>query len=131
MSTYELIEAYFANFNAHDAEGMLSLLSDDVVHDINEGHREVGKDKFRAFKAHMDECYREQISDLVVMTNGDRGAAEFTCSGTYMKTDSGLPEANGQTYAIPAAAFFEVSDGKISRVTSYYSLSGWMSAVGG
>lgn len=131
MNLNDLILAYFEKFNAHDAEGMLSLLSDDVVHDINEGQREVGKDKFRAFKAHMDECYREQISELVVMTNGDRGAAEFTCSGTYLQTDFGLPEASGQTYSIQAAAFFESRDGKISRITSYYSLSGWIKAISG
>lgn len=131
MDTRGLIEAYFERFNGHDAEGMLGLLTEDVVHDINEGEREVGIEAFRAFKAHMDECYREQISDLVVMVNGNRGAAEFTCSGVYLKTDGGLPEANGQEYAIPAAAFFECRDGKIVRITSYYSLKGWTAAVSG
>lgn len=127
--TEQLIRAYFDAFNAHDAEAMLATLSDDVIHVINEGPTEVGIDKFRAFKAHMDDCYREHISDLCVMVNGDRGAAEFTCSGTYLKTDGNLTPARGQTYAIPAAAFFEVKDGKITRVTSYYSLKGWLEAV--
>ncbi len=124
-----LIRAYFDAFNRHDLEGMLATLADDVVHDINEGSREVGKDAFRRFKQHMDECYREQISDLSVMTVGDRGAAEFTCSGEYLKTDGSLPEAKGQKYAIPAAAFFECANGKITRVTSYYNLKGWIEAI--
>lgn len=127
--TESLIQAYFDAFNRHDAEGLIATLSDDVAHDINEGDREVGKDKFRAFKAHMDECYREQITELCIMVNGNRGAAEFLCSGEYLKTDGNLPEANGQTYAIPAAAFFETKDGKIVRVTSYYSLRGWTEAI--
>lgn len=127
--TETLIRAYFDAFNRHDAEGMLETLSEDVIHDINEGGREVGKDAFRQFKAHMDDCYIEQISDLCVMVNGTRGAVEFTCSGTYLKTDGHLVEANCQTYSIPAAAFFEVSGGKISRVTSYYNLKGWIAAV--
>ncbi len=131
MTTSELIHAYFDAFNRHDAEGMLALLSEDVIHDINEGGREVGKDKFRAFKAHMDRCYREQITELVVMENGAFGAAEFLCSGEYLATDSGLPEATGQKYAIPAAAFFECRNGQIIRVTSYYNLRQWIAAVGG
>jgi steroid delta-isomerase-like uncharacterized protein len=127
--TESLIRAYFDAFNRHDAEGLLATLDENVVHDINEGKQEVGKEAFRKFKAHMDECYREQITELCVMTNGERGAAEFTCSGTYLKTDGTLPPANGQTYSIPAAAFFAVSGGKITRVTSYYSLSGWLAAI--
>lgn len=124
-----LIRAYFDAFNRHDLEGMLDTLADDVIHDVNEGGREVGKDAFRRFKEHMDLCYREQITDLVVMTIGDRGAAEFTCSGEYLATDGPLPEARGQKYAIPAAAFFECANGKITRVTSYYNLKGWIEAI--
>jgi len=127
--TESLIRAYFDAFNRHDAEGMLATLADDVVHDINEGATEVGKEAFRRFKSHMDECYLEQIRELVVMTSGSRGAAEFLCEGEYLKTDGGLVEARGQKYAIPAAAFFEVADGKIARVTSYYNLRGWLAAV--
>ncbi|MBS1707055.1 MAG: CHAD domain-containing protein [Armatimonadetes bacterium] len=130
MSEIEtLIRAYFKAFNDHDLEAQLATLHDHVAHDINQGTREIGIDRFRAFKMHMDQCYREQITDLVIMINGDRGAAEFTCSGTYLATDEGLPEAKGQTYSIPAAVFFEARDGKLSRVTSYYNLQEWLDAV--
>jgi steroid delta-isomerase-like uncharacterized protein len=127
--TERLIREYFEAFNRYDAEALLATLSDGVIHDINEGPTETGIDAFRRFKAHMDECYREEIKDLVVMTNGDRGAAEFIVDGTYQKTDGPLPEATGQTYSIPAAAFFTVQDGKISRITSYYNLEGWLLAI--
>lgn len=127
--TENLIHAYFAAFNQHDAEALLATLSEDVVHDINEGGQEVGKAAFRTFKGHMDNCYREQITDLVVMANGSRGAAEFTVKGIYLKTDGSLPEATGQTYSIPCAAFFEVGDGKITRVTSYYNLKNWIDTI--
>ena len=127
--TEALIRAYFDAFNDHDAERLLETLSEDVVHDINEGQREVGKEAFRRFKAGMDESYREQISELCVMANGNRGAAEFICSGEYLKADAAMPEAHGQTYSIPAAAFFEVANGKIVRVTSYYNLRLWIAAV--
>lgn len=130
-STETAIRAYFDAFNRHDPEGLLATLAEDVVHDINEGGREVGKEAFREFKRHMDECYREQIEDLVVMVSGTRGAAEFTVSGEYIRTDGSLPEATGQRYAIPCAAFFEVEEGLIRRVTSYYNLRGWIAAIGG
>lgn len=129
-TTERLIRDYFEAFNRQDPEALLATLADDVVHDINEGPTETGIDAFRRFKAHMDECYREEIKELVVMVNGDRGAAEFTVDGAYLKKDGNLPEANGQRYSIPAAAFFTVRDEKITRITSYYNLKGWLQAIG-
>lgn len=127
--TGELIQAYFDAFNAKDVESRLSLMSDDVAHDLNEGGRQIGRDAFRDFIVYMDERYEEQIVNLVVMENGDRGAAEFTVVGKYVQSDEGLPAANGQSYRIPAAAFFEARDGLITRVTSYYNLQQWIAAV--
>ena len=131
MTTAEVIRAYFHAFNAGNPEGIFALLAEDVIHDINEGASEVGIDKFRAFKAHMDRCYKEQILNLQVWEDGERGASELIVKGSYIETDSTLPEATGQSYTIPAAAFFEVRDGKIIRVTSYYNLRGWLAAIGG
>ena len=51
-------------------------------------------------------------------------------NGTYLKTDPGLPEARGQTYRLPAGAFFTIRDGRIARVTTYYNLADWMAQVG-
>jgi steroid delta-isomerase-like uncharacterized protein len=80
----------------------------------------------------MDRCYRERIRDLVVMvsTEGTRAAAEFVVDGTYLATDEGLPEAKGQTYSLPAGAFFEVVGGRIARVTNYYNMKDWLRQVG-
>ena len=41
--TFDLITRYYAAFNAADMETFLSLLTDDVVHDINQGERETGE----------------------------------------------------------------------------------------
>ncbi len=129
MNTEQIIQTYFDAFNRHDLEAQIGTLSDNVIHDLNEGGQEIGREAFQKFKMHMDECYREQIADLVIMINGSRGAAEFTVNGEYIKADAGLPPANGQRYSIPAAAFFEVANGKITRVTSYYNLKNWIAAV--
>jgi steroid delta-isomerase-like uncharacterized protein len=129
----DLVASYYAAFNAGDHASFLALLTDDVAHDINQGAREIGKDAFRRFLARMDECYAEQIRDLVILTEptGRRAAAEFVVHGTYKKTDADLPPAHGQTYALPGGAFFEIHDGKIARVTNTYNLNEWLRQVRG
>jgi steroid delta-isomerase-like uncharacterized protein len=127
----DLITRYYAAFNAQDWAGMLACLHDDIGHDVNEGDKRSGKAKFADFLAHMDRCYAEQLTDIVVMTaaDGARAAAEFIVNGTYKETDAGLPPARGQTYRLPAGAFFEVKDGLILRVTTYYNLKNWIAQV--
>jgi len=128
-----LIRAYYGAFNAKDVKGFLALLSDVVVHDINQGGREHGKHAFAAFLTRMNLCYDEQIVDLVVMTNedGSRAATEFTVLGRYVGTDEGLPPATGQRYKLPAGAFFEVKDGKVARISNFYNLEDWLKQVRG
>lgn len=127
----QLIQDYYQAFNGGDMDRFLSLLTDDVVHDINQGDREVGKDVFGKFMQKMNHHYKEQLVDMVVMANqdGTRGAAEFVVLGEYLNTDEGLPEANGQTYRLPAGAFFEIRDGKVARITNYYNLGNWIEQV--
>jgi steroid delta-isomerase-like uncharacterized protein len=128
-----LIRSYYAAFNAGDAEAMLALLTDDVVHDINQGPREIGRAAFRAFLDRMNARYREELRDLVVMVEptGCRAASEFTVHGEYLATDAGLPEATGQRYVLPAGAFFEIRAGRIARVSNTYNLADWIRQVGG
>ena len=128
-----LLTRYYAAFNAGDWEGMLDCLDDGVIHDINQGGRQTGKDAFRSFLAHMERCYRERLDGIVLMASDDgtRGAAEFVVHGEYLATDEGLPEANGQTYTLPAGAFFSMAGGRITRVTVYYNLADWTAQVGG
>jgi steroid delta-isomerase-like uncharacterized protein len=128
----QLVEAYYRAFNAGDSASMLALLSDDVVHDINQGPREVGRERFAAFLQHMAECYQEQLLDIAIMgdASGTRFAAEFSVVGKYLRADDGLPAAHGQAYRLPAGAFLEVAGGRITRVTTYYNLRDWLAQVG-
>jgi steroid delta-isomerase-like uncharacterized protein len=129
--TEALIRAYYAAFDAGDRQAMLALLADDVAHDVNQGGRRLGKAAFRAFLAQMDAAYAERIEDLVVMVDatGTRAAAEFTVVGQYLRTDPGLPEARGQAYRLPAGAFLEIRDGRITRITTHYNLRDWIAQV--
>lgn len=131
--TLALVGRYYAAFNAGDNDAMLACLADDIAHDINQGARQTGKAAFRDFLAHMDRCYRERLDEIVVMASDDgtRAAAEFVVHGAYLATDEGLPEAQGQTYVLPAGAFFSLSDGQITRVSVYYNLADWIAQVGG
>ncbi len=129
--TEALIRDYYSAFNAGDVEGFLALLADDVAHDINQGGREKGKKAFRAFLERMNRCYEEQITEIAVMVNedGSRAACEFLVLGKYLKADEGLPPASGQTYRLPAGAFFEVKHGKVARISNYYNLEDWLKQV--
>ena len=129
--TNDLIEAYYARFNAMNWDAMLELMSEDVAHDVNESTRELGKAAFKTFFERMNASYAENISDLSVTvgSDGSRAAAEYIVSGTYLRTDEGLPEARGQRYKLAGGAFFEVQHGKISRVTNYYNLQTWLQQI--
>ena len=37
---------------------------------------------------------------------------------------------NGQTYVLPAGAFFEIRDGKVARISNTYNLNDWIAQVG-
>lgn len=128
-----LITAYYAAFNAGDAPAMLALLSDDVHHDINQSGTEAGRDAFAAFLGEMARCYRETLTDIVILTDasGSRAAAEYVVHGIYLAASEGLPPAYGQRYTLPGGAFFSLRDGKIARVTNYYNLPDWLAQVGG
>lgn len=131
MDTRTLITAYYDAFNAGQTQQMLEMLHDEVEHHVNEGQIRKGRTMFEQFNAHMTRCYRENLTDIVVFANaaGDRAAAEFVVNGTYLETDEGLPPARGQTYRLPAGAFFTIRDGRIARVTTYYNLADWLRQV--
>src|SRR3546814_21120897 len=98
MNAATLITAYYDAFNRGDREAMLSMLTDDVSHDLNQGARETGRDAFRAFLQRMDRCYGEQLRDIVVMVSADglRAGAESVVHGAYKVNDAGLPEARSE-----------------------------------
>ena len=131
MTATDTIAAYFTAFNAGDTDAMLACLAEDIAHHVNEGNIRTGKPAFAEFCAHMSRCYRENLTDMVIFEaqDGTRAAAEYIVNGTYLATDAGLPDANGQTYRLPAGSFFTLENGLISRVTTYYNLADWVAQV--
>jgi steroid delta-isomerase-like uncharacterized protein len=131
MNTEKLISDYYQAFNDKRFSDMLNLLTDDVVHDTNQGSRATGKKAFTAFLGEMDTFYDEHLENIVIMTsaNGNRASAEFICNGTYKTTAEGLPPARGQKYRLPVGCFFEIKNDKIARVTNYYNMNDWLNQV--
>ncbi len=129
--TQTLIARYYDAFNRGDIDGMLACVTDDLIHDTNQGDRRIGRDRFHAFCARMSHHYKEHLDDIVIMTSADgtRAAAEFNVRGEYLVTETGLPDARGQAYQLPGGTYFVVRDGKIARVTTYYNLTDWIMQV--
>ena len=130
-ATEALIRRYYDAFNRGDIDGMLACVADDVVHDVNQGERREGRDRFHAFCARMAHHYKETLDGITIMTSADgaRAAAEFNVRGAYLKSETGMPDATGQTYALPAGTFFAIRDGRIARITTYYNLTEWIMQV--
>lgn len=131
MTTFDLIFRYYAAFNRADWDDMLALVSDDVAHDLNQGERQIGREAFRAFLARMARSYLEVLTDvrILVSSDGSHAAAEYIVSGQYLSSDVGLPIASGQRYRLPGGAFFDIRDGRISRISNYYNLNDWIAQV--
>jgi len=131
MAALDIVKQYYSSFNKKDWQGMLDLLHSEIRHEPNQGDVRIGKELFTEFLKMMDDSYEETLTDMVFFTepNDTRIAAEFTVNGVYNKGDDDMPTAHGQTYVLPAAAFLEIKDGKISRITTYYNLPLWIKLV--
>lgn len=131
MNSLEIVQQYYNYFNQKDWRGMLALLDYNIRHEPNQGEARIGLEAYQAFLKIMDEAYEEALTDMIFMINekSDRVAVEFVVNGIYKQTQEGLPPAHGQSYTLPAGAFLEVRNGKITRVTTYYNLPLWIQLV--
>lgn len=127
----KLIESYYQAFNQKDMKKFISLLDDNVIHDINQGQREIGKETFKKFMDAINEFYDEKLEKIIIMSNpdGSRVGAEYHVHGKYLASAPDLPPAHGQTYSLPGGAFFEIKNNKITRVTNYYNVPDWLKQV--
>ncbi|KGQ19160.1 hypothetical protein LF41_3192 [Lysobacter dokdonensis DS-58] len=125
------LRAYYDALDRHDPDAAVALLTDDVVHDLNQGPREVGKAAFREFLQRMEFCYRERLSEIRLLCSADgvHGAAEYVVDGEYVADDIGMPPAQNQKYRMPGAAFFGLREGRICRVSDHYNLQEWFSQI--
>jgi steroid delta-isomerase-like uncharacterized protein len=126
--TQILLNSYYAAFNAQNTDAILALLSHDIVHDIGQGRREFGRLAYGRFIEAMSNFCQEHIFNIEIMSNedGSRAAAEFTILGSYGHAAQGTLPASGQTFRVPGGTFFDIRDGKITRISNYYGLQDWL-----
>ncbi|MBK7426601.1 MAG: nuclear transport factor 2 family protein [Saprospiraceae bacterium] len=131
MNSIEIVEKYYEAFNQQNWDAMLALVHPNIAHEPNQGESRLGKEAFTVFMADMDRCYSEELKDIVLYSSSypEKIAASFMVHGIYKEGDEGFPEAKGQKYVLPAAAFLELRDGLISKVTTYYNLQQWIKLV--
>lgn len=125
------VKKYYEYFNKKDIDGILSLVTDDVINDANQGDSVTGKEALKKAIETAWEYFDEQVSNLDLMVNADGSnvASEYVVNGTYYKTKPGLFPSTNQHYEIIATAVFKIRDGKISRITRYYNTKKWLDIV--
>ncbi len=130
-NTHNLIKTYYGCFNNKNYNNMAELLCENVIHEINQGHVEIGKTKFYDFLVKMASYYQEAIDNLTILVSEDglKATAEFVVLGNYVNTAPGLPEASNQTYLLNVGCFFEIKNNKISRVSNYYNVTEWLNQI--
>ena len=59
----------------------------------------------------------------------NKGRRGLFVHSTLAVSETGLPDAKGQAYRLPAGTFFAIRDGRIARITTYYNLTDWIMQV--
>ena len=129
----DIARSFLDALDHRDGSAIGALLDEDVVYDQGDGPRLVGASTVRPALIERAAALGETLGDRVVMLSedGHRLAVEATLRGRYEKSVDGLPEATGQSYAIPACLVFELEDGRIVRFTRYVDHDRWMAALAG
>lgn len=132
VQTVDLVKKYFDAINKKDMDGFFAIMSNDVIHDINQDGSEKGVEKFKQFMEKANASFDEKLSDIVIMISedGKQAAAKWIDHGKYFKDFPGLDvKAHNQTYKLAGGHFFEIKHGKISRVTTYYNTTEFMKQI--
>ncbi len=122
--TITLIKTYYEALNKKDMRSLFSIIESNVIHDINQGNTEQGIEKFKTFMKQADASFDEKLDNIIltVSDDGKYAAAQWVDHGTYSKDYPGMDRsAKNQKFNVPGGHFFEIRNGKIYRVTTYYN----------
>lgn len=115
----EMLTAVTAAFDRHDLDGIMERFADDAVFegprgDAAWGTRLVGKEAIReAFAARFSGIPDIRYRDEGHFVDGDRGASEWTLSGTT---------TSGERIEVRGCDLWTFADGKIMRKDSYWKI---------
>jgi steroid delta-isomerase-like uncharacterized protein len=131
-STEELVKAYYDSLNKKDIKQFFALMDSNVIHDINQGTTEIGIEKFKKFMEKSNASFDEKLTDIVIMVSNDgkHAAALWVDHGTYYHDYPGMDlKAHNQQYVIKGGHFFEIRQGGIYRVTTYFNENDFMKQI--
>ena len=117
--TPEILEAFADAWNRHDANALMSFMTEDCVFEASGGPdvygtRYVGSDVVRAGYAEVWSTFpNAHWGNARHFVQGDRGVSEWTFTGT--RTDGSRVEVNG-------CDFFTFRAGKVIRKDSYWKI---------
>jgi steroid delta-isomerase-like uncharacterized protein len=123
----DLVQSNFAAWNAHDADKVASLYTDDVMYEdvpfglVARGHAEMRK-MAAGFFASVPDLKLEVVSNK---PTGNHGLVEWVFSGT----DVGLYKT-GKKFSVRGASVYELRGGKFSGNRDYYDSASIMRQVG-
>jgi steroid delta-isomerase-like uncharacterized protein len=129
----EIVLAYEAALNLHDAEQVAALYSEDAVVEqaIQDGNVFTGREEITTW---IDDNL-QGIPDLTVETQSiiveaNRIAWEWIYQGTYTGQFPGAPAGEGQPIFLRAVSLLEIQDGLIVRETIYFDNEAFMTQIG-
>ena len=114
-----MIEAITAAFDEHDLDGIMAHFADDAVFEAPRGpdawgQRFVGRDAVRtAFAGRLSGIPDIRYRDGEHFVDGDRGASEWTLSGTTTE---------GQRIEVRGCDLWTFRDGKVVKKDSFWKL---------
>lgn len=126
--TVEMLEAFADAWNRHDADGLMSFMSDDCVFEASAGPevagtRYVGRAAVRAGYAEVFATFPDaHWGDARHFVHGDRGVSEWTFTGT---------RADGSRVEVAGCDLFTFRAGKIAVKNSYRKNRPPIAAPGG
>ncbi|MBP1873659.1 steroid delta-isomerase-like uncharacterized protein [Ensifer adhaerens] len=130
----DVVKAYVAAWNAHDASKAASYFADDVTYyDASVGKPVNGKD---AAKTGVIDNFLNAAPDAVWTMKGDPIAAgdkvsfEWEFSGTNSGAWADGTAATGKAFKFTGASVFTVKDGKIAAQNDYYDALGFYKQLG-
>jgi steroid delta-isomerase-like uncharacterized protein len=121
------VQSNFAAWNAHDADRVASLYTDDVVYeDVPFGVIAHGHAAMRKMAADFFTSVPDLKLEVISTTSaGNRGSVEWIFSGT----DVGLYKT-GKKFSVRGASVYELRDGQFAGNRDYYDSASLMRQVG-
>jgi ketosteroid isomerase-like protein len=117
--TLDVLRSITAAFDAHDLDGILAHFAQDAVFESPRGpnpwgQRFVGLDQIRgAFAGRFSGIPDVRYQDDDHFVDGDRGASEWTVSGTT---------TDGQRIEVRGCDLWTLRDGKVVKKDSYWKI---------